>query len=177
MYIQKLKSGNQGDYFADTEPFAVIGLLCPQLKDGDWSYREQLLEIPSEKRYPQDELVLSDYIDSPDRAIFLAYEEGTAVGRIVLRRNWNKNAFVEDLEVRKNARGKGLGSALLLRADTWAREQGLCGVMLETQDSNLLACRFYAKNGFRLGGVDTYLYRNFDEPYRSERAVFWYRYL
>ena len=36
----------------------------------------------------------------------------------------------------------------------WAKQKDLCGLMLETQNNNLLACRFYIKKGFVLGAVD-----------------------
>ena len=42
---------------------------------------------------------------------------------------------------------------------------------VETQDNNLLACRFYEKCGFVIGAVNTMLYRNFNN---EEFAVFWY---
>lgn len=174
MTILKLEESNLCDYFADEEPFPVIGRLSPKLENGVWTYGEQLFDEPREKQYPPDEIDLAQYLKTPERAIFLAYEDGVPVGRIVLRRNWNRNAFVEDIAVRRAARGRGVGSALLARAGDWAREQGLHGLMLETQDTNLLACRFYQKNGFQLGGVDGCLYRNFEEPYRSETALFWY---
>ena len=43
---------------------------------------------------------------------------------------------------------------------------------LETQDVNVLACRFYDKLGFQIGAVDTMLYANFDNA--DEKAIFWY---
>ena len=39
-------------------------------------------------------------------------------------------------------------------------------------DNNLAACRFYNKNGFIIGAVDSMLYANFDNT--DEKAVFWY---
>ena len=45
-------------------------------------------------------------------------------------------------------------------------------MIIEMQDNNLLACRFYHKMGFIIGAVDTMLYANFDNA--GERAVFWY---
>lgn len=44
--------------------------------------------------------------------------------------------------------------------------------MLETQDVNVSACRFYAKNSFIIGAVDNMLYSNF--PTANEKAIFWY---
>ena len=54
----------------------------------------------------------------------------------------------------------------------WSKEKNLCGLMLETQDVNLTACRFYHKLGFKIGAVDTMLYANFENA--GEKAVFWY---
>lgn len=51
---------------------------------------------------------------------------------------------------------------------------GPAGLALETQDNNLQACRFYQRMGFRLGGVNTMLYKNFRKPVRDETALFWY---
>ena len=58
-------------------------------------------------------------------------------------------------------------------AAAWSRERGLHGVSLETQDWNLLACRFYLKYGFRLGGIDRFAY-DADAPYRGETALYFY---
>ena len=54
----------------------------------------------------------------------------------------------------------------------WAKENSLCGLMLETQDINVSACYFYAKNNFVIGAVDTMLYSNFSSA--NEIAIFWY---
>ncbi|MFC2450626.1 MAG: topoisomerase DNA-binding C4 zinc finger domain-containing protein, partial [Flavobacteriaceae bacterium] len=42
----------------------------------------------------------------------------------------------------------------------------------ETQDNNLIACKFYHNCGFKIGSVDTMLYANFENNF--EKAVFWY---
>jgi streptothricin acetyltransferase len=48
----------------------------------------------------------------------------------------------------------------------------MLGLMLETQDINLAACRFYHRCGFVLGAVDTMLYGNCRN--KDEKALFWY---
>ncbi|HAQ4897164.1 TPA: GNAT family N-acetyltransferase, partial [Streptococcus pyogenes] len=54
----------------------------------------------------------------------------------------------------------------------WAKHKNLHGLMLETQDNNLIACKFYHNCGFKIGSVDTMLYANFENNF--EKAVFWY---
>ncbi|MHC0169872.1 N-acetyltransferase, partial [Enterococcus faecium] len=53
-----------------------------------------------------------------------------------------------------------------------AKHKNLHGLMLETQDNNLIACKFYHNCGFKIGSVDTMLYANFENNF--EKAVFWY---
>ncbi|MCY1188690.1 hypothetical protein D3C81_1499100 [compost metagenome] len=55
----------------------------------------------------------------------------------------------------------------------WARKKQLPGVMLETQNNNLGACRLYQDYGFELGGIDRLRYRGID-PETAEVALFWY---
>ena len=78
------------------EPFEIIGRVCPALSDGQWTYAEALDAIPTEKLYPVDDVDYRAYIGSPDRIVYLAYDGDTCVGQIVLRRDWNRCAFIED---------------------------------------------------------------------------------
>jgi len=48
----------------------------------------------------------------------------------------------------------------------------MLGLLAETQDTNLAACRFYHRYGFVLGGADTMLYANCSDS--NEKALFWY---
>ena len=54
-----------------------------------------------------------------------------------------------------------------------AKEKGFPGLMLETQDNNVAACRLYARCGFELRGFDTHLYKALD-PSSDEIALYWY---
>ena len=53
--------------------------------------------------------------------------------------------------------------------------QLLPGIMLETQNNNLGACRLYERCGYVLGGIDHLRYRGID-PRTQEVALFWYRF-
>lgn len=136
-----------------------------------WTYTEEIYDQSYLKAYADDDRDYTAYIGNPDKAIFLAYSGSECVGQIVLRRDWNGYAFIEDICVAGLARGKGIGTGLIQRAVQWAKDADLKGLALETQDNNLLACRFYVKCGFVIGAVNTMLYRNFEN---DEIAVFWY---
>jgi streptothricin acetyltransferase len=55
----------------------------------------------------------------------------------------------------------------------WARDRQLAGVMLETQNNNVAACRLYESCGFQLGGFDRCLYQGL-HPGTHEIALYWY---
>lgn len=153
------------------QPFEIIGKIVPAFAGGRWTYTEEIYEQPEIKLYPDDTLDYDSYINNPDKKIFLAFSDTECVGQIVLRKDWNKYAYIEDICVAKLSRGQGIGASLIQKAVEWAKRSDLKGMALETQDNNLLACRFYAKCGFVIGAVNTMLYRNFDN---DEFAVFWY---
>jgi len=174
MKIVKLNRETLPDINKANEPFEIIGRVKPSFVDGEWSYTEELYEHSYEKSYPNDEQDYSVYIDNVDKAIFLVYSDTGCIGQIVLRKDWNRYAFIEDICVAKNCRGQGVGLALVQKAIEWAKELQLKGLALETQDNNLVACRFYEKCGFKIGAVNTMLYKNFEKPWSDEEAIFWY---
>lgn len=174
MEIIKLDATNLQDINKANQPFEIIGKLKPSFINDAWTYTEELYERSYLKSYPNDDCDYTVYIDNPDKAIFLAYSDGECVGQIVLRREWNLYAFVEDICVAQTARSQGVGTTLIQKATEWAKESGLKGLSLETQDNNLKACRFYAKCGFKIGAVNTMLYKNFEKPWSDEVAILWY---
>jgi streptothricin acetyltransferase len=119
---------------------------------------------------------LSDYLDAPDKAVFLAYLGGSVAGLVVLSEGWNRYAWIDDLAVDARRRRAGVGRALMDRAVAWAVERGLPGLRAETQTNNIPACTFYQACGFRLGGFDRDFYRGLAGE-TNEVAVFWYRHL
>lgn len=170
--IVPLSRENFGDVNRANQAFDVIGRLVPCLRDGQWSFTEELFPEPYTKAYEDDsEDFFTQHMDAPDKAVYLAYTGGECVGQLVLKADWNGYGFIEDICVARNSRGQGVGSALMEKAREWAKARELSGLALETQDNNLLACRFYQRQGFRLGGVNTLFYRNFHNP---ETALFWY---
>ena len=171
MEIVRINQDNLKDINKANQPFEVIGKINPTFANGTWRYTEERYERPYTKAYPDDTWDYAAYMDNPDKTIFLAYSGAECIGQIVLRRDWNRYAFIEDICVARQARGNGVGSALIQKAAEWAESSSLMGLALETQDNNLLACRFYAKCGFVIGAVNTMLYRNFGN---GEFAVFWY---
>jgi streptothricin acetyltransferase len=152
--------------------FVVDSKIVPRYENGQVG--STVVSVPGYvKRYEPDSLDYTSYIGNPEKTAYLAYIDGEVAGQLILRRNWNRFAWIEDIRVENKFRRRGIGKALLAQGEIWAQQKGFPGIMLETQDSNVGACRFYEKYGFVLGGFDTYLYRAATR-YREEIALFWY---
>jgi GNAT superfamily N-acetyltransferase len=65
-----------------------------------------------------------------------------------------------DIRVGYDYRRRGVGRALIEAAVTWSRARGLVRMKIETQNTNVTACRFYQAMGARLGGVERFAYTN-----------------
>ena len=170
--IKEISAQNMDDLNKSNQPFDVIGKIIPVFQDGVWSFTEYICKDRYEKHYPVENLKCEAYIDSPEQIIYFYYDENACIGQIEIKKNWNKYALIRDISVSQSSRGKGVGSALIHKAIEWAKQKNLGGLMLETQDTNVLACRFYQKLGFQIGAVDTMVYANFNN--NDEKAVFWY---
>lgn len=56
-------------------------------------------------------------------------------------------AALWDIRVAPEARGQGIGCALFHAAETWGRARGCRELVIETQNINVPACRFYQRQG------------------------------
>lgn len=153
-------------------PFPIIGKIIPSFCDGVWTYEEQLYEKAHETSFPDDSLDWHEYINSEDKQVFLAFDETTCIGQIRVVKDWNRFAYIENIAVRNSDRHSGIGHLLMQVAETWANEHSLVGLSLEAQNDNVIACRFYAKEGFALGGVDTL--KQTGNP-NIDMTLYWYK--
>ena len=80
-------------------------------------------------------------------------------------------AVLWDIRVAPDARGKGVGSALLAAAERWAAGRGARRFEAETQNINVPACRFYEARGFALEAIDPLAYPELPK----EIQFLWYK--
>ncbi|UUZ86085.1 GNAT family N-acetyltransferase [Paenibacillus sp. P26] len=156
--------------------FIVDSVLMLTMADGKIGY--QVKEVPAyRKSYEEEdeaEAAGNSPVDAPaDQITYLARTGEKVVGQIDLKRSWNHYAYVEDIRVDQAYRRFGIGRRLIEQAALWAKSRGLSGIMLETQNTNVKACRFYESCGFVIGGFDRYLYKGLHKD-REESAVYWY---
>jgi GNAT superfamily N-acetyltransferase len=82
-------------------------------------------------------------------------------------------AVLWDIRVHPNRRRSGVGTELFRSAIDWARRRGYRQLKVETQNVNVPACRFYAKQGCELGAIHRYGYVSSPEVAR-EAMFLWY---
>lgn len=80
-------------------------------------------------------------------------------------------AVLWDIRVSPEARGRGVGSALFRAVEAWAAARGCVQLKIETQNINVPACRFYARQGCVLGAINRFAYRELPE----EVQLLWYK--
>jgi GNAT superfamily N-acetyltransferase len=89
---------------------------------------------------------------NPDHAVLVAEQGGLLLGlvHVFARPALEKpvEAIIQSLVVDARARGAGIGSTLMDRAEDWARARGLASVALHTTLTRADARAFYARLGY-----------------------------
>lgn len=80
-------------------------------------------------------------------------------------------AALWDIRVAPGCRAQGIGSQLFTQAVEWSRRHGCRLLKIETQNNNVAACRFYARQGCTLGGIHQWVYPDLPE----EVQMLWYK--
>ncbi len=86
-------------------------------------------------------------------------------------RTQNDVAILWDIRIHPELRRQRIGSGLLTGAEEWARRHNCALLAAETQNINVRACRFYAENGYTLGGIAHHAYAEFPD----EIELTWYK--
>lgn len=164
--IRLISADRKADIRLQNEPFPLFGRMIPSYRDGKWSYVEVLDDVASEMCFPDENY---DYDSMAESFIFLgAYEGSQCVGLAVLQKPMFRYLYLYDLKVTRNCRRRGVGSLLIREAAGLSSEMGYLGLYTVGQDNNLAACQFYVRNGFRIGGLDTEVYRGTNQEGKSD---------
>nr|WP_276575994.1 GNAT family N-acetyltransferase [Oceanirhabdus seepicola] len=76
-----------------------------------------------------------------------------------------------DLRIDPEYKSMGIGSKLFSHIIDWAKERNCRQIKIETQNNNVPACKFYAKQGAMLGELNEYGYYGEDD---NEVMLIWY---
>ncbi|MEJ6402940.1 GNAT family N-acetyltransferase [Yoonia sp. 2307UL14-13] len=99
--------------------------------------------------FPPEENFFLDFdaLAAHDIHFFTAREGDTIVGTGALK-NCHDYGEIKSMFVADEARGKGVGDALLRQIEDQAREEKLDRIKLETGDALVAALKLYARNGY-----------------------------
>lgn len=151
-------------------------------RSGGWLLREEQLERSYVKDYDaggERPLRWQEKWDLTDWLVLAASEGVTRLGGAVVAWNTPGVSLLEgrddlavlwDLRVHPNRRREGIGKRLFDYAAAWARARGCRQFKVETQNVNVPACKFYAKQGCYLGAVNPGAYSEFPD----EVQLLWY---
>jgi ribosomal protein S18 acetylase RimI-like enzyme len=128
---------------------------------GGYELRERLLVEPHRKDYDllEDPRQWPARFDVSNWALIGTYEGGTRVGGAIAAFDTPGVDMLEgrkdlvvlwDLRVSPGARRRGLGAALLQGVEAWGRQRQCRELKVETQNTNVAACRLYARQGCTL---------------------------
>ena len=179
LFIRALETNDLDNLLEIDDSFIVNARLILSLSTVNRRIEYTVEEVPNyEKSYLQnqndnEELAYNAYINKPNQVIYIALLHKQIIGFIVLKKNWNHYAYIEDITVDKKYRTLGVGKRLVDQAKKWAKEGNMPGIMLETQNNNVAACKFYEKCGFVIGGFDFLIYKGLDMT-NDEVAMYWY---
>ncbi|MEV7458766.1 GNAT family N-acetyltransferase [Streptomyces rubiginosohelvolus] len=144
--------------------FTTATVFQVETAENGFTLREIPVDPPLTKVFPadEDENVSADEGDQEPQGdpTFLALApDGTLAGFVsVAYERWNRRLTIEDIEVAPGHRGRGVGRALMSRAEEFARERGAGHIWLEVTNINAPAIHAYRRMGFALCGLDTSLY-------------------
>lgn len=165
--------------------FAVTRVLEIGMVDGGFgglALTERAVDEPWIKDY--------DAIEGPERwaerfdvsrwGLIAARDDGARIGGaliafgagdVMMLEGRTDLAVLWDLRVAPEHRGRGAGGLLFRAAERWAADRGCRWLRVETQNINVDACRFYARRGCMLGGVNRFAYPDLPD----EVQLLWYR--
>ncbi|MCA1565659.1 MAG: GNAT family N-acetyltransferase [Acidobacteria bacterium] len=142
------------------------------------------LEVPYVKDYDaieaQSPAHWAERFDVSNWEFLAARSEGRRVGGAALALDTASIDMLEgrgdlavlwDIRIAPEARGQGVGSTLFRAAEARAAARGCRQLKIETQNINLAACRFYARQGCELREINRFAYPQFP----AEVQLLWYK--
>jgi GNAT superfamily N-acetyltransferase len=151
---------------------------------GDFVLIERTLDVPYVKDYDsingEAPHQWTERFDLSNWGIFAARVDGRRVGGAAVACNTPGLDILEgredlavlwDIRVAPEARGQGAGAALFKAAELWAKARGCRQLKVETQNTNVPACRFYARQNCVLAAVRRSAYPSLPD----EIQLFWHK--
>ena len=145
---------------------------------------ERRLDVPYVKDYDalrgESPAQWAERFDVSNWGLIGAHSNGARVGAATIAFNTEGINMLEgrrdlavlwDIRVALAARGRGVGAALFRAVEAWAAARGCGQLKIETQNINVPACRFYARQGCVLGAINRFAYPELPD----EVQLLWYK--
>jgi ribosomal protein S18 acetylase RimI-like enzyme len=119
-------------------------------------HHPDIFKMPQGEDFAQ--AFFEEMIADPTTRIFILEKDGQALGYILCRLiERQENPFtvamryllIDQISVRPEARGQGLGAALIWQAEVFAKELGVQRIQLDSWDFNVNAHAFFERLGFQ----------------------------
>ena len=136
-----------------TEPTITILDYSPEYQS---SIRRILTKIGWAEQYISAMEVAADVFwkDKINRGVYLAVSKGDAIGYLYVQYYaWNQLCQIQGLAVSPVFQRQGVASALVARAEEFARSKQARGVYVDTPASNTGGRKFYEATGYQLGYI------------------------
>jgi ribosomal protein S18 acetylase RimI-like enzyme len=115
---------------------------------------------------------LQHWITAPNAILLVAAGKHELLGSaLVLQRTDSPAARLYSIAISPAARGQGLGSKLLHKAEALAREQGSTAMRLEVAAGNTAAIGLYQKLGYRVFGRKPVYYEDGQDALRMHKPL------
>lgn len=166
--IKSIGEANKQDINIPNQPFPLWGRMVVSRQNEQWGHtvERSAPEDVSEMCFPDEHYDFAEM--SRDHTFIGAYDGDKCVGLAILQEYFFHYMYLLDLKVDGACRGQGVGAALIEKAKEVARGKGYGGIYTQGQDNNASACLFYLKQGFRIGGLDTEVYKGTAQEGKSD---------
>ena len=175
------------EYASISIAYDMTSVLELSLRDGGlggFALVERALRAPVKKDYDEERenhpTEWPQRFDMSNWGVLAAKQRGQWVGGALVAFKTSGVTMLEgrtdlavlwDIQVAPRARGRGVGSALFTAATQWAIGRECTTLKVETQNVNVPACRFYARQGCVLGAIDRFAYPDLPD----EVQLLWYK--
>lgn len=157
--------------YTSHEKFAITRSETPD--EVTFSLKRVALEKPYIKVFPPETDLYPQYADYVQAGTSLGAFDGDALVSIAIAeaQRWNRTLWIWEFGVQESYRRQGIGLRMMDELARRSRAAGLRIMVVETQNTNGPAIRFYQRAGFRFDALDLTFYSN-NDALEDEIALF-----
>lgn len=101
-------------------------------------------------------VLATELLERPDWVCYLAFAEDQPAGQCILKTGEHSLCELLDIRTDSRYRRQGIATELVETALEWAVRNGCAGLRAAATDEWPVACQFFEKTGFALGGIDRF---------------------